>query len=497
MSAAIDRTTITPLKIRRASRPWRAGAASQFKHSSAAAPGWRRWAAAYRAFAITSDGVATFAIVTLTLARFMPLEEALTGGAGTAAGLVALIAMHHGYATRSAVAGSQEVVAIYRGGVLFVALMLAALLLGDVEGPRIWLIGALVATVTVLVLGRIVLRAVVRRLRTHGRLVRPTLVVGTKCHVESIVCDLIESRALGLDPIGVCTVPSGEAEDAEWPVPVLGCVDDLRSAIDRSGAEVVIVSAASLTGDQVRTLSWALEGTGTDYMVAPNLLEVGCTRISLHPTSGAALLDVQVGPSFGGRIAKALMDRVAGAVLLVVASVVLIPAAIAVKMTSPGPALYRQTRIGTHGRPFTMYKLRSMCTDADRRLVELATQSDGNGTMFKMRRDPRVTSVGRFLRRYSIDELPQLINVVRGDMSLVGPRPPLPAETATYDATVLRRLKVKPGLTGLWQVSGRSDLTWEQSVRLDLRYVDNWSMPMDLRILGRTVGAVLGGHGAY
>jgi lipopolysaccharide/colanic/teichoic acid biosynthesis glycosyltransferase len=217
----------------------------------------------------------------------------------------------------------------------------------------------------------------------------------------------------------------------------------------------------------------------------------------VRPVGATALLSVSVDAPLGRRVVKAAADRVAGALLLAASAVVLLPAALAVRLTSPGPVLFRQTRIGLGGRPFTMYKLRSMTTDADRRLGELAGRSDGNGTLFKMREDPRVTPVGRILRRYSIDELPQLLNVVRGDMSLVGPRPPLPSESATYDDVVRRRLLVKPGVTGLWQVSGRSDLTWAQSVRLDLRYVDNWSVPMDLAILGRTAGAVLGARGAY
>ncbi|MHB1288791.1 sugar transferase [Georgenia sp.] len=498
MSAAIDPAALVPLKVSRTSRTWRADARVRPALAPTTAPGWHRWAPAYRAFAITSDLVATFAIITVPLGLSLPRAEALTAGAVVAVGMVALIAMHHGYAKRSAATGAQEIAAIYRGGVFMVALMLAAMFLGDLDGPRIWFVGALVAAVATLALGRVVLRAVVRHLRSLGRFVRPTVVVGTRDHVESLISDLAESRALGLDPIGVCTVSSGDGSGGEqWPVPVLGSIDEVRSVIARSGAEVVIACAASLGAAQLRELSWALEGTGTDYMVAPNLVEVGSTRISLHPTSGSALLDVQVDSSLGGRIAKVALDRIAGAILLVVASVVLVPAAIAVKVTSPGPALFRQTRIGSDGHPFTMYKLRSMSSDADRRLAELADRSDGNGTLFKMRQDPRVTPVGQILRRYSIDELPQLINVVRGNMSLVGPRPPLPAETETYDATTFRRLKVKPGLTGLWQVSGRSDLSWEQSVRLDLRYVDNRSMPMDLRILGRTFGAVFGGRGAY
>jgi exopolysaccharide biosynthesis polyprenyl glycosylphosphotransferase len=192
-----------------------------------------------------------------------------------------------------------------------------------------------------------------------------------------------------------------------------------------------------------------------------------------------------------------VLDRVASTVLLLAASPIIAAAALAVRLTSSGPAFYRQTRVGVDGATFTMWKLRSMYVDADVRRRALAERDDGNGVLFKVREDPRVTPVGRVLRRYSLDELPQLFNVVRGDMSLVGPRPPLGEEVARYEDAAHRRLRVRPGLTGLWQVSGRSDLSWEESVRLDLRYVDNWSVAMDLMILWKTARAVVGGSGAY
>ena len=167
-------------------------------------------------------------------------------------------------------------------------------------------------------------------------------------------------------------------------------------------------------------------------------------------------------------------------------------------MTSRGPAFFKQERVGTEGERFTMYKLRSMYVDAEQRLADLrALNQHGDGVLFKMKDDPRVTPVGKHLRRFSLDELPQLINVVKGDMSLVGPRPPLQSEVKQYQNDVRRRLLVKPGLTGLWQVSGRSDLSWDESVRLDLHYVENWSLALDLHILWRTMFVVLGRHGAY
>ena len=233
-------------------------------------------------------------------------------------------------------------------------------------------------------------------------------------------------------------------------------------------------------------------------MVAPSLVEVAGPRLSIRPVSGLPLLQVEQ-PQFTGarRFVKATFDRALSSLALILLSPLLLAIGVAVRLTSSGPALFRQERVGRNGRTFTMVKFRTMVVDAEAQRGELLSQSDRDGLMFKMRSDPRITKVGALLRRYSLDELPQLINVVRGDMSLVGPRPPLPAEVAEYPADVRRRLLVHPGLTGLWQVSGRADLPWEESVRLDLRYVDNWSLAADLLILWKTARAVLSGSGAY
>jgi exopolysaccharide biosynthesis polyprenyl glycosylphosphotransferase len=220
--------------------------------------------------------------------------------------------------------------------------------------------------------------------------------------------------------------------------------------------------------------------------------------LSIRPIAGLSLLHLERPSASGGRlIGKAVFDRLVGGLVLVAVLPLLSIIALAIRLTSSGPALYRQTRIGAGGREFQMIKFRSMVADADVQRARLLELSEGNGVLFKMRKDPRVTRVGAVLRRFSLDELPQLFNVIRGDMSLVGPRPPLPEEVAAYSDDAIRRLRVKPGVTGLWQVSGRSDLNWEESLRLDLRYADNWSMALDLSILWRTVRAVVKGEGAY
>jgi exopolysaccharide biosynthesis polyprenyl glycosylphosphotransferase len=451
----------------------------------------RPWSRVYRLVAVALDLLLAAGV--LGLLAPVPTGAPPVVAAVAAGVLVLLVAVHHGYDTRVAAHGPQEYRAVLRGGIAWVAVVLAWAVATGADPARPALLGALPLTVAALLAARAAERGVLRRRRLLGQLGRPALVVAAPEDLSELLEALGETPEHGLRPVGVCTAP-GHAQVAG--VPVLGVPAGAAAAAVDAGAEVVIASAA-LGAAELRRLSWALEGRGVELLVAPHLLEVGASRIGVRPVGTTALLSVSIDAPRARRVAKAAADRVAGALLLAAAVAVLLPAALAVRLTSPGPAFFRQTRIGAHGRPFTMYKLRSMTTDADRRLPELVEHSDGNGTLFKMREDPRVTPVGKVLRRYSIDELPQLFNVVRGDMSLVGPRPPLPAETETYDDTVRRRLRVRPGLTGLWQVSGRSDLSWEQSVRLDLRYVDNWSVPMDLAILGRTAGAVLGARGAY
>ncbi|MGI8686592.1 MAG: exopolysaccharide biosynthesis polyprenyl glycosylphosphotransferase, partial [Acidimicrobiales bacterium] len=243
---------------------------------------------------------------------------------------------------------------------------------------------------------------------------------------------------------------------------------------------------------------WDLEGTGVDLLVVPSLVDVAGPRISVRPVAGLPLLHVEE-PELGGgaRLVKHLVERVAAAVLLVLLLPLLVAVGLAVRCTSRGPALFAQQRVGKHGRRFTLYKFRTMRRSAEAELVDLADANEHDGPLFKIRDDPRRTRLGRALRRVSIDEVPQLWNVVVGQMSIVGPRPPLPCEVEGYSDEARRRLLVKPGLTGLWQVSGRADLPWAEAVRLDLYYVENWSPALDLVILAKTLTAVVRGRGAY
>jgi exopolysaccharide biosynthesis polyprenyl glycosylphosphotransferase len=251
-------------------------------------------------------------------------------------------------------------------------------------------------------------------------------------------------------------------------------------------------------GVRLRSLAWELEKTGTDLCVAPSLLDVAGPRTTIRPTAGLTLLHVDH-PQLGGigLIVKELLDRCVAAVTLVLLAPLLALLSLAIWLSDGGPALFTQVRVGKNGRTFRIYKFRTMRVDAEQRKAQLLADNELDGVLFKLRRDPRVTALGVHLRRWSVDELPQLINVVCGQMSLVGPRPALPEEAARYADHVRRRLVVKPGLTGLWQVKGRSDLSWDESVRLDLRYVENWSLVLDLQIMWKTISVLIRGVGAY
>jgi exopolysaccharide biosynthesis polyprenyl glycosylphosphotransferase len=335
-------------------------------------------------------------------------------------------------------------------------------------------------------------------MRRRGLCARRVVVIGMERSVDELV------RRLGREPHGgvkiVAACLTRAQQGAVAGVPVAGTPDQAASVARRFYADSILLTAWSqMSEDELRRLSWQLEGTGCQLLVAPRLTEVAPPRIHLQTIGGVPLLFVDE-PEFTGvrRLAKAVIDYLLAVSALILLAPVLLAVAIAVKLSSPGPVFFRQERIGRDSEPFRMTKFRSMYVDAEQRLAELAEHSEADlGPMFKMRNDPRVTSVGAFLRRYSLDELPQLFDVLRRSMSVVGPRPPLGSEVAVYERDVHRRLLVRPGITGLWQVSGRSDLTWEEAVRLDLSYVENWSLGLDLSIIARTVVAVLARRGAY
>jgi exopolysaccharide biosynthesis polyprenyl glycosylphosphotransferase len=282
-------------------------------------------------------------------------------------------------------------------------------------------------------------------------------------------------------------------------IPVLGAVDHLLDAVSQRQADTVFITDGhNLEPARLRELSWSLEPGRQHLVMAPSLTDIAGPRIHTRPVAGLPLVHVEI-PRYEGadRFLKRAFDICASAGILAVLSVPLVAVAALVVLTSPGGLFFSHERIGKNGRPFRMLKFRSMVADADSRLEGLLkAQGTVDTPLFKIENDPRITRIGRFIRRYSIDEIPQLLNVLKGEMSLVGPRPQVAKEVALYDDMAARRLFVSPGMTGLWQVSGRSNLSWEESVRLDLYYVENWSMAYDVAILARTVRAVLASEGA-
>ncbi|WP_237771535.1 sugar transferase [Kribbella sp. ALI-6-A] len=402
-----------------------------------------------------------------------------------------------GYSDRNLEFGSRRFGSILRSGLSIFGLAGIASFAGELFLPRWPVIVALASTIGLSLVLQYRTSRQLARGRYRGRNMRRVLVVGRDRQAETLRQHLENRPADGYLVVAVCR-PGGEAlpgaaasERMDEP--------DILAAVDLYSVDVVAIAAdPDLSGELLRRLSWALEQRGVELIVSPGITEVSGSRISVRPVDGLLLLHVErPSVSAGPYLIKGTFDRVIGFLLLLGLSPLLLVIAVMVKLTSSGPVLFRQPRVGRNGEQFKMLKFRTMVLDPDRRLIDLAPVSDGSGVLFKLRDDPRVTRVGKSLRRYSLDDLPQLLNVLRGEMSLVGPRPALPTEVTHYTSNDARRLLVKPGLTGLWQVSGRYDLSWDESVLLDLRYVDNWSLQLDLLILLKTFRAVFSGTGAY
>ncbi|MDH3017405.1 sugar transferase [Gordonia alkanivorans] len=354
-----------------------------------------------------------------------------------------------------------------------------------------------------LLLSRWLWRQILGRQRMKSKNLEHVLVVGSVNSAIPMIERLSRKPNLGYRVVGLC-LPSLDSHRqsvtvAGVEIAVYGTFDEVCSSVVDAGATTVAVTSADALGhDAMQALSWDLEGLDVDMMVSPGVTDVAGPRVMVRPVAGLPLLHIDK-PRYEGanRFRKAFVDRVGAAATLLCLAPVFLAVALAIKLDSTGPVFYRATRVGLNNEPFAMWKFRSMVQNADALKDNLRSLNEGAGVLFKVRDDPRVTKVGAVIRRYSLDELPQLFNVLSGTMSLVGPRPPLPEEVERYDGRVARRMLVKPGMTGLWQVSGRSDLSWEESVRLDLSYVENWSIMQDALILWRTVKAVIQRDGAY
>jgi exopolysaccharide biosynthesis polyprenyl glycosylphosphotransferase len=398
--------------------------------------------------------------------------------------------------------GPEEYRLIANGAIRLFGLSAIVAYLFRVDLARGYILIAFPLGIAVLCFSRWIWRQWLTAQRQNGRYSARVLLVGSATSATRIAGELARQSAAGYLVVGAC-VPTGEIGGhlLGTEIPVLGRLDDLHAALAAVVADTVVVTSSDdISPLRMRELSWSLEPGRYHLVVAPSLTDISGPRIHTRPVAGLPLIHVET-PRYEGRklFTKRAFDLLGSALLILVLCPVIGVIALVVRWGSPGTVLFRQERVGFDGTTFTMYKFRSMVSDAEARLMALQDERrlEGNLVMFKMKDDPRITVVGRFLRRFSLDELPQLFNVFGGSMSLVGPRPPLKHEVDLYEKHVHRRFLVKPGITGLWQISGRSNLSWEETVRLDLFYVENWSMTGDIIILWRTAKAVLIREGAY
>lgn len=388
--------------------------------------------------------------------------------------------------------GPQEYRRVVNATVALFAVCVAIAFFLRLEVSRALFLIAIPLGLIALVASRWLWRQWLRKRQRNGAYVYRALVVGEPIKAGHVIDSIRREPGSGLSLVGV--VSTGGAAAQIKGVPVVGAFANAVKAMDAADADTIIVAGSDeLDPEMMRRLGWAVADRDGNLVVAPALTDVAGPRIHTRPAAGLPLVHVEF-PRLEGakRFAKRVFDIVGSAFLLIVLSPFMLVTAVAIKVDSPGPAIYRQARVGREGREFGMFKFRSMVPDADDQLASLLDlQGTSARPLFKVVDDPRITRVGRFLRRHSIDELPQLVNVLLGQMSLVGPRPQRVAEVALYDDAARRRMLVKPGMSGLWQVSGRSRLSWEDALRLDLYYVENWSFTQDIVILFRTVRAVL------
>jgi exopolysaccharide biosynthesis polyprenyl glycosylphosphotransferase len=403
-----------------------------------------------------------------------------------------------GYDVRFIGTGSDEYRKVLNAGVGLTAAIALFSYAINIELSRGYVLLALPAATGLDLITRFTMRKRLHKQRIAGRCLHSVVAVGHDAAVADLVKELRRDRYHGLTVVGACVAQLSECDEIAG-VPIYGGLDDVTAAVNAFGADTVAVLACpEMNGVRLRSLAWDLEKSGTDLCVSPALLDVAGPRTTIRPTAGLTLLHVDHPQLSGLRVAmKDLFDRCFAAAALILLFPVLTVLGAMIWLPDRGPALFTQTRVGKDGKVFRIYKFRTMVVDAERHKAQLMDRNEHDGVLFKLRNDPRVTAVGAHLRRWSVDELPQLFNVLLGDMSLVGPRPPLPDEAAKYAEHVHRRLVVKPGITGLWQVSGRANLPWDEAVRLDLRYVENWSFALDLQILWKTFSALLRRSGAY
>jgi len=401
------------------------------------------------------------------------------------------------YDRRELDAPSEEIRRLFHGITVSLVAIVMVTFFAKFAVSRGWIASlALFCTLTVAV-GRFAVRKLTGRLSASGYLCTTALIVGTNDEARTIARTLHRHRKLGYSAVGFISVSPVGTGTIDG-LPVVGDVDDIAAVARQTGVAAVVIAGTAVRADTLLQIDAALQSTDVEIRLTPGLPHVSPSRITIRPLDGLALLSLDR-RELGIRQAalKRMFDVVVGTILFVLALPVMVAVGILVRITSRGPALFRQERVGKGGDPFVMYKFRSMVVGAEQQHEQLVQASGSDTVLFKLREDPRVTRVGRLIRRWALDELPQLWNVVKGDMSLVGPRPALPGQTARYSNRLRTRLEVKPGLTGLWQVNGRHELPFADYIRYDLFYVENWSLGLDLYVIGKTIPALLARRGSY
>jgi exopolysaccharide biosynthesis polyprenyl glycosylphosphotransferase len=486
---------------------WRLPAASRLRGEGTEAR--RAWRGTYVRRIVVLDVACAFVAAVLGyLARFGPDARTLTAEHPSVWMVVLLpvlwvasMLVARTYEQRFLWVGAEEFRRVFSAAVALLATVGTISWAFRLELARGFVVIALPLATVLTLLGRYAQRRWLHRRRRHGQFLQTAIIVGHRSGVVALHEQIDREAYHGYRVIGCCLPPAvqGAQPVAFDGLPVLGTLNDVVDVVRKYEVDTVaVLPSPELDGPALRRLGWDLEKTQAELLLAPAVTDIAGPRVRIRPVCGLPLLHMER-PELRGvrRLTKESFDRTAAAAGLLLLLPVLLMLGLAVGLTSRGGVFYRQERVGRDGQTFGMLKFRSMVAGADQLISTLAATSDGNGVLFKMKGDPRVTRVGKVLRRYSLDELPQLINVVGGDMSLVGPRPPLPTEVERYGFDMHRRFLVKPGITGLWQVSGRSDLSWDDSVRIDVRYVENWSLAFDFMILWKTLGAVFRGSGAY
>jgi len=469
------------------------------------------WARAYKAKLLLTDIVIIVVALTAALLtgaevtnipEFIASVPALlwSGLAAIALTWIFLLEIFHTRDCRVLGTGPEEYKRLITACMIAFSLVSIALLQLEVGFPGPTAVLTMAIGLAGLLLSRWAWRRWLNRQRKLGRALSRAVVIGTRAEVDYVISRVTGSVNVAFDIVGVLTAPDlkqaskrGVTKDRGF-----GPKEIARAAAELRADAVIVAGNHGSGNDFIRNLAWQLEGTAAELILASRLANVAGPRIHFRPIEGLPLIHVEI-PQFEGskHVVKRGLDIVVSALALVMLTPLFLILAVAIRSNSPGGAFFSQVRVGRNLETFRMFKFRSMVADATEKLAELSEHNQGSGVLFKLKNDPRVTGIGRVIRKYSLDELPQIWNVLKGDMSLVGPRPPLPSEVQAYKGKVNRRMYIKPGLTGMWQINGRSDLNWEDSVRLDLYYVENWSVVGDLIIMWRTVKVILRPVGAY